>query len=650
MLRGGNPYLPDGTPVPDGTPERGKRRPGRPTRGEADAALLRRMEEYTSSGQSDMQQRHGEWNRYRQYYLGDHLGAYEKRRLGGTGVEPAIDRMVQSASGLSAAERADWVTVNLVWAHIETMVPLLANAAPLPYVVSPQVANEDAARTVEEALQAAWHTRGVIGKYKKAVRDQLTLGTGLAKVWWNPTLGPADGNGGRLGDVDVAWQDPYAFYPDPAARDLEEAEYVCLCHDLSADRALRLWPELDVSQAEPMTAEGLERRQTIFGRALNFLKGNSEKYPGQKMLRVWEVYYEGGARLAIYSGRSVVYEGKNPTPTGRYPVVAFPFCEQGDAFWGVSPVAMVEDLQNYINIHLMRTKQHEKLCLDPPASYDGNRIDIHREPGGVTQVGPATTLTFHSPPPLSEGHFQIFPLLQSLFDTTTGIHDILRGLRVGSIQSGVGLESLKESSMARPAELAASNSRKLEEIARLMLVYMQGNYQEPRTFAYMRGQETKRVTVAPEQLRYTLPGVDTGNAASMPGMPGGPFLPGPPGVPDMSGLAELFGGGQSEQGTAPFDFQVTIQGEGELPLNAMAQMEKTVKAGQQVFPDGPAIDRQAYLEGIKFPHTKAILDRMAQAQQAALMGQMMAQAQQEEQMAGQPGMTPEQGSAPPPMQ
>lgn len=582
--------------------------------GKRDEQLLRQLGEYVEDAKAAVTTLHSRWDSYRSFYHGDHT------------------------EGLTLTEEDQryWVPINLVFSHLETRVPILLDSAPLPYVVSSDTRRAEDVATVEEGLQALWIDRRVVRQYKMTVRDQLMLGSGAMKAWWNPTLGPlVPGEGDRMapaGDVDVSWQDPYAVFPDPSARSLDECEYLALSHDLAGDRAKRLWPTFDPEKALKLEPDGQERRETIWDRTFGWVTGRNSGTVEQRrpMFRVWEVYHDAGKRLTVYSKDQILFDGDNPTPHERYPVVIFTSYEHGYGFWGISEVEQTKWLQQKINLEFMRLFQHSELLGNSGWLGDDPTFQPDNRPGKYNMFKPGHQVIRDMPASLPNWVFMFNQKLLELYDTITGVHDVTRGLRPGSVQSGIGIQQLQETAMTRLRDISRDNTVGLRDLAQLMLAYMQGGYQEPRTIGYMRGAEKRQVTVEPAMLQDVAMNPEDLDMQYQPD--------------DMGlGIPE-----DVEPELVPADYRVVVESSGELPLNAMARMEKALRLAQTQMEDGlPAIDRQALLDEVSFARRSEVMERIERRQQAAVAGQAMAQDQMMQQQgmmgAGQPGMMPGEG-------
>lgn len=577
------------------------------------AELTSRLDEMVHDAQDAVHALHDGWKRYINFYQGQQ----------------------EEGIALKAKDLPDWTPVNLVFSQCETKLPILMDAAPQWWAVSPDEENDDNAKLLSEALQAKWYERNISRQYKLCLRDQIILGNGFLKAWWNPLLGPttADDKGKPepQGDVDVSWIDPYSVYPDPAARSLAECEFLCLSSDVTEDRAKRLYDKFDPEKAQSVAMDSDNDMMTAWDRGKAWLKSMVYSLVGEgaaqhrKMYRIWEAYHDAGARLTIYSGQNILWDGPNPTPNNRFPLVHFSTYEQGCDFWGMAETSQLVGLQTAINKQVFRIAKHARLMGNTPWVTDDPQLKVTNIPGEVMRVGLGRFARRDPPPPLPNYIFNFLSTLLQHFDVVTGVHDVTRGLKPGSVQSGIGIQQLQEAAQTRLRRASLDNALVLQELGQMVLETMQAQYTGTRSTSYLKGTDARRIDVTQDMLHNTTKS---------------PY--------DFTGENDI---------KEPVAYQIIVQQSGDLPLNPMAEAELAMRSASMPAEDGmPMIDREAYLEAIRFRGSRALLERIRARTQGQQQGQMAAQqeqaaaAQQQAMMAAQQGSAPGQGgpeTAPP---
>lgn len=92
------------------------------------------------------------------------------------------------------------------------------------------------ARDLETLLDASWVVNADEAQVMQSVWDSEIYGTGILKTSWD--LGLANG----LGDARITRVDPFTFYPDPAAHNLDDANYIIEARRMSLQEMDRRWP------------------------------------------------------------------------------------------------------------------------------------------------------------------------------------------------------------------------------------------------------------------------------------------------------------------------------------------------------------------------------------------------------------------------
>lgn len=112
----------------------------------------------------------------------------------------------------------------------------LSDAAFRPYIVQDPFTGQRDEQS-ERALRALWTRQKVDLKIINAVVWATTIGTGFLRVWWDPN----DAHG--MGDVQVEDIDPRSVLPDPDAQDEQDWAYVIYESILDLGEIRRLFPK-----------------------------------------------------------------------------------------------------------------------------------------------------------------------------------------------------------------------------------------------------------------------------------------------------------------------------------------------------------------------------------------------------------------------
>ena len=120
--------------------------------------------------------------------------------------------------GFNLPEFKNQMTLDLIAAAVDTMVPILSTRPPKIDVIAYGKEEEDRliAETMQGVMDELWTVRDMMSVVPEWLLDFLIYGTGIVKVHFRED--------DDMPDCDVV--DPYAFYVAPSATKLENAEYV----------------------------------------------------------------------------------------------------------------------------------------------------------------------------------------------------------------------------------------------------------------------------------------------------------------------------------------------------------------------------------------------------------------------------------------
>ncbi len=115
-------------------------------------------------------------------------------------------------------EYKNQMTIDMIASAIDTMIPILSTRPPKIDVIAYGKEEEDrlVAETMQGVMDELWTIRDMTSVMPEWLLDFLVYGTGIVKVHFR--------NEDDMPDCDVV--DPYAFYVNPSATKLENADYV----------------------------------------------------------------------------------------------------------------------------------------------------------------------------------------------------------------------------------------------------------------------------------------------------------------------------------------------------------------------------------------------------------------------------------------
>lgn len=559
---------------------------------EGDTELINDLKDMVGVAKEALKTRHKLWRKYDEYYNGIHL----------------INKGIPVVEiGDMPRKHRDKLPINFCRSTVEQMIPVLIDAAPAWYAVyegSDTVGPELAGGTTD-FMQGFWYYVNMDDTLKEMLRDFVVYGTGVLRSHWDRYVHPilemlpegevpeeaivrpieeeedtTESEGGieYKGDVNVEWCDPFCVFPDPAARKLHDCRFVALMIEMTEDDFKRQFPDVDHDDVTRVTQGRLEeigRRDTEQGKVIRKVR----------MVEVWEVYHEFGERQTLYTGNQILWDGENPTPDYKFPLVLFANGKRGNEIWGRSEIQDLVAPQDFMNLTNYRIARHQRLTANPQkVTNDATLKTVTNEAGAIVYVKPNVPgnregyCNWAEPPAISPQLFVWMSFLERSFDTLSGIQDVTQGIKPKGVTSGIALGILNEAGQARLRLMIGVVAVGLEKLGQLVLELMQENYTEERQIAFMGADAPQTATLGVGALKH-------------------PFLSG--------------------EGRMPF--RIIVQSRGDLPTNPAAQLDIAI----QMYTAG-AIDRQELLTVAHWPRRDKIVERMEAKEQMQMQGQMAA--------------------------
>ena len=603
--------------------------------GKKDSELLTKLNGFIAASRDALTKTHAAWNLADEYIDGKHL----------------INRNVPNAGEDIAKADRDKKPINYIRPVIESMIPMIGDADMQPIVLDDMdTENATNAEQITNYMQAYWRYTGVDITITEVSRDLLAYGSGYMKVYWNKYMHPVSVGGETLsintdqdpnfeggmvtsllneeldgelggtamphedtpkppasngkeppieddvetvgkyhynGDVVMEWCDPFSVFPDVRAKRLERCEYVALRTEMPESAFEAQFGSLEGAQGANSAAYSMDNQSKG---VMSRLRPRNEGGEATSSVVVWEVYHEWGRRLTVFSGSSILFDGDNPTPGGKFPVVLVANTKRGGDLLGHSEVDDLIAVQDFINLVNYRIARNQRMTANVRAvTNDKSLREIDNREGAIVHVQPtvgrniAGYLNWDYPPPIAVGVFQWLNFLLESFDTLSGVHEITQGKKPKGVTSGLALTVLSEEAQARVREVFRHMTKGVEDAAQLMLALMHKYYAENRQLVYYDQAEGERNSTVLE--------------ASM--------------------LRNVVRGGDEDMA-----FTVVMESRGDLPNTPAGRYEMAVDLQSRGITDA-----QDVLEKIRWPKMKHILTRMEAAAEAEAQAQMAMQQQ-----------------------
>jgi len=403
------------------------------------------------------------WREAEKLYMGDHWG------------------------GMNMPNFKNQMTLDLIASAIDTMVPILSSRPPRIDIINigDDEVSANAAKILQKQVDELWVIRDMQNLIPDWLLDYLVYGNGIMKVNYRED---------DLPDADVV--DPYAFFVNPSATKLENAEYVIYAaptplwqirekyengkyvksqSELEKYEALKIndveiggnnvtqvtdttGAETNYYSSSARAMQDLEERALIIE---CYARDYSKEYvENDEGMQEEKNIYPGNIRQTTVCNGVLLYDG----PT-RYPFLTkenhvahpFPFIVlknggSAHSFWGkpepkrLKPLNLgLDRLTSQImdNVHLMANPMFivdETTDVVDQISNKPGSVIRKRGPGAVNMVQPASMPGYV---------FNFYEILVDMFETISGVNKATQGKADSSVTSGVQAQIYRQASTTK---------------------------------------------------------------------------------------------------------------------------------------------------------------------------------------------------------
>lgn len=528
--------------------------------------------------------------------------------------------------------RADEVS-NYVFSTIETVKPIMLNDSPKTQVIPRQGSMFQKAKVANAILDSEWKRTRMFNKLHSINHLNLIFGTAIAGCFWD---GKAK-NG--LGDVVVTAISPFNCFPEPSATNMEDAEYFIYATYKKSSEICNAYPE-KAEEIKKQTTSDVDKYLT-FGSSDNQGNNNilylecymrdysSEEYTedkeenGEKLTyKVTKRKYPNGRRIII-AGDVLLVDDKNPYEDGSFPFKVLKCYPQHGSFWGIGEVEMLISPQQYANKIMNSVIENAQLNGNPWTVMDKNcgveRNTLTNAPGLVVRKNPGTEFKREAPPPIPSYIIDTVGVLKRDMEQISGVYDVIRGEKPGSITAASAIQALNEQAQGRIRLKVQNLEDFISDLGGLWIRRIQQFWLTKRT-----------IRVTGDVL---MPDIETNNMLRM--------------INDDGKITNFV---DISKDDLDGDYDIDVYAGSTMQSNKSAITQMVIQLAQTPAEDGlPMLDRKTvlenvidsigqiniqevldYYENMKQQQAQAQQDSMAQEQEAMAMEQQ-AQMQQEQQ-------------------
>jgi len=341
---------------------------------------------------------------------------------------------------------------------------LAEGTSPLPQIpeISPA---QKAARRMEKLVHDQIEESNGSAEIRNALLESALLGTGIVKgpfnfnkrlnQWTTNTNGEREYNPLEVRVPRIEFVSCWDFYPDPAATNIEECEFVIHRHKMNRSqlRQLRNMPYFDKDAIRECIQMGPNYEEKDFENQLKDDYNVDETYaPNFEVLEYWGIMDAEYARQvgidlpdsvddldevqinAWVSGNKLLRAVINPFTPYRLPYNAFPYERNPYNFFGIGVAENMDDSQQIMNGHARMAIDNLAMAgslvfdVDESALVGGQNMEIY--PGKIfrRQAGmPGQSIYGLKFPNTAPENMMMFDRFRQLADEQTGIPSYSHG-------------------------------------------------------------------------------------------------------------------------------------------------------------------------------------------------------------------------------
>lgn len=343
-------------------------------------------------------------------------------------------------------------TVNRIRSFVRTEQSKFLSTLPTVTSVPSTSEEEDirAAYAGEQIIESYFSKRKLRREYSKANWWKIITGTGILKVWWDPTV--TDPTSGQPGDIMYRSVTPYhIFVPDMREQEIDDQPYIIQAQVKPLEWVRQQYgEELKGQDLNPTQSSS----NTLLDEAFYTLSNtHKSELDAVVILEMWvkpgthRLLPQGG--LLILAGEILVgaYTDGMPYAHGQYPYTKFEHLSN-DTFFADSPLADLIELQKEFNeIRTQLSTAAKRMGSPQLLAQQGSIVPgrITNEPGQIIQYRPGTPPP--SPLPLQPIPEYVLNNLQQVvqdFEDLSGQHEVSKGSTPTGVTAGTALAFLKE--------------------------------------------------------------------------------------------------------------------------------------------------------------------------------------------------------------
>ena len=391
--------------------------------------------------------------------------------------------------GMNMPNFKNQVTLDLIASAVDTMVPILSNRPPRIDVVhlgSDEV-SMNAAEILQKQIDDLWVIRDMQNLVPDWLLDYLVYGNGILKLSFN--------NEDDLPDADVV--DPFAFYINPSATKLENAEFVAYAAPtplweirdkyengkyVKAQSELEKYEALKINDVD-MGGSNVVQVTDTTGAETNYHEDvNSAMKALEERALIIECYardyskeyvdmgddeepkeqykYPGNIRQTTIANGVLLYDGPSKYPflnkdnhvAHPFPFVVLKNGGSAHSFWGKPEPKRLKSINLSLDRLASQMMDNTHLMANPMWVVDETTdvVDqISNKPGSVIRKRGPGAVQMQQPANMPGYVFNFYELMSDMFETISGVNKATQGKADASVTSGVQAQIYRQASTTK---------------------------------------------------------------------------------------------------------------------------------------------------------------------------------------------------------
>lgn len=405
---------------------------------------------------------------------------------------------------------------NLIFQAIQSTVPIITDSKPKFEFLPQEPADQEFSDIVNQVAEADWINNNWMMVLTEVIYEGFIYGTGISCLKFDPE---ADYG---IGAISYHSSDPFYFYPDPSARDVNDfCDHVFYAEPLDKAKIKKQWPKLG-KFVKPDLVDLLSGSKTDLG-PLRFksptdarviVEGSSISDPTEKdKALVITCYIESseeveeqksdidpvtgesrdffvskkkfpnGKKIVVSNG-VLLESGPNPYDHGEFPYQRWQNYVLPREFWGMSEIEQLEGPQKTYNkvmsfvLDIMTLMGNPIWVVDTTSGVDPE--NLFNRPGQVVEKEPGSEVRRESGVELQPYIMQFADKLKEIFDQIGGSNDITRGVNPTGVTAASAISDLQNAAQTRIRQKSRGLDEYLQQVGQQYIALVFQFYSAPR--------------------------------------------------------------------------------------------------------------------------------------------------------------------------